>query len=118
MIAAMLRVALMFMAIALCGCRDKQLAEIKKVRDLVCACKDVACGEAAMKRVPRQSGSPGHKAQQLASEMMTCMSKLYLKDTRPDDNPDSLDLLPSDAGGLRINWDARDKDDIMRPDEP
>lgn len=76
-------------AIALCGCRDKQLAEIKRVRDLVCACQDVACGEAAMKLVPHQSGSPGHKAQQLASEMLTCMSKLYLKDTRPDGNPDA-----------------------------
>ena len=41
-----------------------------------------------MKKVPASPGSPGHKAQQLASEMMTCLSKLYLKD-RPDEDPDA-----------------------------
>ena len=46
----MLRAAVI--AIALCGCRDKQVDAVRAVRDEVCACRDVACGEAAMKKVP------------------------------------------------------------------
>ena len=84
--AAMLRAAVI--AIALCGCRDKQVDEVRAVREEVCACRDVACGEAAMKKLPASPGSPGHKAQQLASEMMTCLSKLYLKD-RPVEDADT-----------------------------
>lgn len=84
--AAMLRAAVI--AIALCGCPDKQVNAVKAVRDEVCACRDVACGEAAIKKLPTSSGTPGHKAQQLASEMMTCLSKLYLKD-RPVEDPDA-----------------------------
>lgn len=85
MIGRMLRVAVI--AIALAGCRDKRLDELKAVRDEVCACRDVACGEAALKKRPEADGTPGHRAQQLASEMVTCLSKLYLKE-RPDENPD------------------------------
>lgn len=82
----MLRAAVIAIALSV-GCRDEQLGHVKLVRDEVCACRDVACGEAAMKKLPTYEGSPGHKVQQLASEMVTCLSKLYLKD-RPDENPD------------------------------
>lgn len=75
-------------AIALVACSDPDIAKVKAVRDRVCACKSPECGEEAMKTLPAQEGKPSHRVRQLASEMMTCMSKLYLKD-KPDEDPDA-----------------------------
>jgi hypothetical protein len=86
MIAAMLRAVVI--AIALCACRDRQLEAVKAVREEVCACQTVKCGEDAMKKLPPVTGSPGHRAQALAAEITTCLSKLYLKE-RPDEDPDA-----------------------------
>ena len=36
----------------LAGCENKELTQLERVKQEVCACKDVACAEAAMKRVP------------------------------------------------------------------
>lgn len=85
MIGAMLRAVVI--AIALCGCKDHQLDAVKAVRDEVCACRTVKCGEDAIKKLPPVQGSPGHRAQALAAEMTTCLSKLYLQE-RPDESPD------------------------------
>ncbi|MBA2538555.1 MAG: hypothetical protein H0V17_02880 [Deltaproteobacteria bacterium] len=74
-------------AIALLGCRDETLRQVKAIRDEVCACQTVPCGEEAIKRLPKQDGKPHHRAQAFAAEMITCMSKLYLKD-RPSEDPD------------------------------
>ncbi len=97
MLATMLRVVVApwIIAIALAGCTDKQVEQVKTIRDEVCACKTASCGEEAMKKLPA-SAPGGHRAQKLASEMMACLSKLYLKD-RPDENPDP-DLNPTDGG--------------------
>ncbi|MEO8702352.1 MAG: hypothetical protein ABI867_20070 [Kofleriaceae bacterium] len=74
-------------AIALAGCRDQTVERVKDVRDEVCACKTVACGEAAMKTLPENTPKPNHRAQQFATEMLNCMSKLYLRE-RPATDPD------------------------------
>jgi hypothetical protein len=87
MLVPMLRLAVI--VIALCACRDEQLQKVKAVRDEVCACKDVACGEEAIKKLPQKDIKPNHHQQKLASEMMTCLSKLYLKD-RPQEDPDEV----------------------------
>jgi len=92
MIVRMLRLAVI--AIALCGCRDKQVEQVQAIRDEVCACSDAKCGEDAMKRLPTYQGTPAHRVQMLASEMVTCMSKLYLKD-RPDESADPVVEIPT-----------------------
>ena len=75
-------------AIALGGCRDHELEQVKTIRDEVCKCKTVDCGEAAMKKLPQHDVKAGAKAQSYANEMLTCMAKLYLKD-RPSTDPDA-----------------------------
>jgi len=74
-------------AIALCGCHDADLDRVKQVRDEVCKCTTVQCGEDAMNRLPSHAGNPSHRAQVLASEMLTCMAKLYAQQ-RPSLDPD------------------------------
>lgn len=94
MIVAMRRAAVI--AIALLGCRDESLRQVKAIRDEVCSCQTAECGEQAMKRLPRHDGTPHHRAQALAAEMMTCMSKLYLKD-RPSEDPDAEPTFPESS---------------------
>lgn len=76
-------------AIAFCGCRDPETTRVQTVRDQVCGCKTVPCGEEAMKSLPSRDVRPGPRSQKLANEMLTCMSKLYLRD-RPTTDPDVL----------------------------
>jgi hypothetical protein len=75
-------------AVAIAGCRDHELEQVKTVRDEVCKCKSVECGETAMKKLPQRDVKPGAKAQTYANEMLTCMAKLYLRD-RPSTDPDA-----------------------------
>lgn len=91
MIVAMLRLAVI--AIALCGCRDERLRSVKAVRDEVCACKTIECGEQAIKKLPQTDVKPDHRQQQLAREMTNCLAKLYLND-RPQEDPDEA---PADS---------------------
>jgi hypothetical protein len=72
-------------AIMLLGCRDSKIEELRSVRAEVCKCESVACGEDAMRRVPKYD--PNHRTQEIANEMLACMAKLYLKD-RPSTDPD------------------------------
>jgi hypothetical protein len=74
--------------VALCACRDRELEQVKAVRDEVCACKTSGCGEEAMKKLPASAAKPSHRQTALANEMLTCMAKLYLKD-RPITDPDT-----------------------------
>lgn len=78
----------------LCGCRDKQLDELIAIKEEVCACKNAACGEAAMGKVPQGDIKSTHKMQQVARSMMDCMKRLYDND-RPTTDPDAE---PSDRG--------------------
>ena len=72
-------------AIMLLGCRDSKIEELRTVKAEVCKCETVACGEDAMKRVPKYD--PNHHTQVIAQDMLQCMAKLYLKD-RPSTDPD------------------------------
>ncbi len=75
-------------AVALVGCQDEQLTQVESIRDEVCACKTVACGEAAMKRVPQDKIKSTHKMQTVANAMLDCMARLY-DETRPTTDPDA-----------------------------
>lgn len=61
----------------LAGCENKELTQLERVKQEVCACKDVACAEAAMKRVPTGDVHPDHREQGVARDMLDCLSKLY-----------------------------------------
>lgn len=86
---------LLVTAIALlAGCGDKQLERLEAIRDEVCACKTPACGEAAMKKVPQEDLGSSRKLQQVASDMIDCMAKLYAEG-RPSTDPDAEAPDPS-----------------------
>lgn len=87
MIVAMHRVLVIAIALGAAGCRDRELEQVKVVRDEVCKCRTVECGESAMKRLP-VSDKPSARAQTYANEMLGCMARLYLKD-RPSTDPDA-----------------------------
>ena len=82
-------------AVALAGCGDKQLDDLKAVRDEVCACKTVACGEAAMTKVPQDKLKSTHAMPRVANEMLDCIAKLD-EANRPSTDPDASD--PESAG--------------------
>jgi hypothetical protein len=59
------------------GCEDKDLTKLEQVKQQVCACKDVACAEAAMKSLPSGEIHPNHRQQGVARDMLDCLAKLY-----------------------------------------
>jgi len=64
------------------GCEDKELTQLERVKEQVCACKDVACAETAMKAVPAGDIHPNHRQQGVARDMLDCLAKLY-DDAKP-----------------------------------
>ena len=80
----------------LAACGDKQLEQLKDIKDEVCACKTIACGEAAMKKVPQGDLKTSRKMQHVARDMMECMAKLDAGD-RPVTDPDAEQPEPGSA---------------------
>lgn len=74
--------------LAASACRDEGLVELEELKDEVCACKTVACGEAALKRTPQEGVEKNHRSRQIARDMLDCMAKLYTAD-RPTTDPDA-----------------------------
>lgn len=68
-------VFLLWVLLAACG--DRDVAKLAAVKQQVCACKDVACAEAAMKSVPQGDVKPTHREQGIARDMLDCLAKLY-----------------------------------------
>lgn len=58
------------------GCADPKLDRMTEVRNKVCACKDAACVEAALARMPAKSPRDEHRAQQVAREILTCVAQV------------------------------------------
>ena len=88
--------ALVIIVALVCGCGDEQLERIEAIKDEVCECKTVACGEAAMKKVPESEIKSNRKTQRVARAMMDCMKRLYDND-RPTTDPDA-ENAPAPAG--------------------
>ncbi|MBL9019465.1 MAG: hypothetical protein JNL83_35075 [Myxococcales bacterium] len=72
----------------LAGCRDKGISQLEAVRDELCACKDAACGQAAMAKVPSVEVSNSRRSQAIAREMLDCLAKLTDAE-RPETGPDT-----------------------------
>ena len=63
--------------VLLAACENKELTQLERVKQNVCACKDVACAEAAMKNMPTGEVHPDHREQGVARDMLDCLAKLY-----------------------------------------
>lgn len=75
-------------SLALAACGDEQLAKLEAVRDEVCACKTVDCGEAAMQKLPKDKIDANRKSQRVARDMLDCMAELYAQGA-PTTDPDA-----------------------------
>jgi hypothetical protein len=75
-------------SLLLAGCGERQVDALTKVKQRVCACKDVACAEAAMKDVPQKDVKSNHRSQEVARDMLDCLAKLY-DEQRPSTDPDA-----------------------------
>lgn len=81
-------------ALVLAGCGDEQLDRMTAIKNEVCACKTVACGETAKKKIPQDELQSSHKMQRVANEMLDCLARLY-DQKRPTSDPD-VEAPPDD----------------------
>ena len=75
-------------ALAVAACRDHELERLSAVRDQVCACKTVACAEAALAKLPTGKVASTRRSQQVARQMLDCLADLYNRG-RPTLDPDA-----------------------------
>ena len=78
----------LIIALVLAGCQDSGADQLTRVKQHVCACKDVACAEAAMKEIPTGNVKVTHHAQTIARDMLDCYAKL-VQAQRPSTDPDA-----------------------------
>jgi hypothetical protein len=70
------------------ACHDTEADQLTRVKERVCACKDVACAETAMKDIPSGDVKANHRAQSIARDMLDCYAKLTAAQ-RPSTDPDA-----------------------------
>lgn len=85
----MLRLFVIFVALAGIACSDNEVKKLEKVRDEVCACKSAKCAEAALDHVPKGDVESTPRAQRIAREMLNCLAGLYDQE-RPTQDPDAV----------------------------
>ena len=78
----------LIVALALAGCQGGGVDQLTRVKQRVCACKDVACAETAMKDIPSGNVKVTHHAQTIARDMLDCYAKL-VNAQRPSTDPDA-----------------------------
>ena len=95
----MLRLFVIFVALAGSACANSEIKKLQKTRDEVCACKSAKCAEAALDHVPKGDVESTPRAQAIAREMLDCLATLYKQD-RPTQDPDAetTGLGASDPG--------------------
>jgi hypothetical protein len=74
--------------VAAAACKDHDVERMEAVKREVCACKDAACADQAMSRVPGASIKSKPRTQALARDMVACRARLEAAD-RPDTDPDA-----------------------------
>ena len=84
----MVRLFVIFVALASAACANTEVEKLQKVRDEVCACKTAKCAESALDRVPKGNVESTPRAQQIAREMLDCY-KTVLDADRPTQDPDA-----------------------------
>ena len=78
------------------GCDDREAAQLKQVKDVVCTCKDAKCAEAAMKDLPQGDHNSSHRSKLIARDMLDCLAKLYEAE-RPSTDPDAPTIATDPA---------------------
>ena len=84
----MLRLFVIFVALAGSACANSEIKKLQKTRDEVCACKSAKCAEAALDHVPKGDVESTPRAQAIAREMLDCLATIYKQD-RPTQDPDA-----------------------------
>ena len=84
----MLRLFVIFVALAGSACGSSEIKKLQKTRDEVCACKSAKCAEAALDHVPKGEVESTPRAQAIAREMLDCLATIYKQD-RPTQDPDA-----------------------------
>jgi hypothetical protein len=91
------------------GCEDKQLAQLEAVRADVCACKSPLCAELAMRKLPKDDIRSDHRTQQLARDMMDCVSKIEEAATaKANEDPDAGSGGGIEGSGIRDQGSGSD----------
>jgi hypothetical protein len=57
------------------GCGETEVSKVEAVKNRVCACKDVACADAAMQALPTPA-KVSHREQGVARDTLDCYAKL------------------------------------------
>ena len=57
------------------ACGETEVGKVEAVKNRVCACKDVACADAAMQALP-QPAKASHREQGIARDTLDCYAKL------------------------------------------
>jgi hypothetical protein len=90
-----MRSAFVIALACIAACGDREVDELVKVRDEVCACGSagsgnapLACADAAMTRVPKQDVKASRKARAVARDMLDCYAR-FADAGRPKSDPDA-----------------------------
>ncbi|GEM_PF-2452523 len=70
----MCRLSALLLLVVACG--ETEVGTLEVVKKQVCACKDVACAETAMKLLPKPEDKASHREQGIARDMVDCYAIL------------------------------------------
>lgn len=90
--------ALVIAVALLAACGDEHVERMQAIKDEVCACKTVACAQAAMQKVGQKKLDSKPEVQRLAREMMACMAEL-LDEGLPSTDPDAEGATSPESAG-------------------
>lgn len=79
----------------LTGCRDPAVQRLNQIKQVVCACKTLACADQALQAMSKTPARRLDKAQDVASEIFDCYSRLAKGD--PDSNAAPTQDAPADG---------------------
>lgn len=78
--------------VALLGaCGDREVTQLERIKQTVCACKTPACAEDALKAVPKADIKASHRAQRVAGQIRDCIARLTeeASDAEPATDPET-----------------------------
>ncbi|CAN5730153.1 hypothetical protein BH11MYX1_BH11MYX1_52480 [soil metagenome] len=58
------------------ACGKSEVGKLEGVKNQVCACKDLACAETAMKALPTPDHQASHREQVIARDVLDCYARL------------------------------------------
>lgn len=77
------------LAVLAIGCKDRRLVQLENVRAEVCRCKDAACVNSALARMPTAGPKRERAAQRVAADILDCVAKVGLQPAEEEAPPTS-----------------------------